>query len=272
MARGLEARAGVCESPGSRREPRGRKIRSAETLTAWAARPCLVNWELLRERWSTPSTASQQRSQSYGDQQAVYVLRTVVQKISEYRGCIITGIFWLLHVPYVLGWAPRRHHLLCAKSLPSCPTLFGPLDWAHQSPLCMGFARQEYWSGLPCPPPGDLLHPGIEPASLMSSTLAGRFFTAWHHSPWNSPGQNTGVDSLSRLQGIFSTQGLNPGLPHCKRILYHLSHQGSPRILKWVASLFSSGSSPPRNRTRFSCIASGFFTSWATREAWHHLS
>ena len=48
------------------------------------------------------------------------------------------------------------------------------------------------------------------------------------HSPWNSPGQNTGVDSLSLLQGILPTQGSSPGLPHCRRILHHPSHQGSP--------------------------------------------
>ena len=47
------------------------------------------------------------------------------------------------------------------------------------------------------------------------------------YSPWNSPGQNTGVGSLSLLQGTFPTQGLNPGLLHCRRILYLLSHQGS---------------------------------------------
>ena len=52
---------------------------------------------------------------------------------------------------------------------------------------------------------------------------------------WNSLGQNTGVGSLSLLQGIFPTQGLNPGLSHCKWILYELSHKGSPRILEWVA-------------------------------------
>ena len=46
--------------------------------------------------------------------------------------------------------------------------------------------------------------------------------------PWNSPGKNTGVGSQSLLQGIFPTQGLNPGLPQCRQILYHLSHQGSP--------------------------------------------
>ena len=48
---------------------------------------------------------------------------------------------------------------------------------AHQAPLSMGFSRQGYWSGLPCPSPEDLPNPGIEPASLMSPTLAGRFFT-----------------------------------------------------------------------------------------------
>ena len=52
------------------------------------------------------------------------------------------------------------------------------------------------------------------------------------YSPWNSPGQNTEVGSLSLLQGIFPTQGSNPGLPHCRQILYQLSHKGSPRILR----------------------------------------
>ena len=47
-----------------------------------------------------------------------------------------------------------------------------------QAPPSMGFSRQEYWNELPCPPPGDLPNPGIEPASLMSPALAGRFFTA----------------------------------------------------------------------------------------------
>ena len=55
------------------------------------------------------------------------------------------------------------------------------------------------------------------------------------YSPWNFPGQNTGVGSLSLLQGLFPTQGSNPGLPHCRQILYQLSHKGSPRILKWIA-------------------------------------
>ena len=59
---------------------------------------------------------------------------------------------------------------------------------------------------------------------------------------WNSPGQDTGLGSLSLLQGIFPTQGSNRSLPHCRRILYQLSHKGSPSILELVAYPFSSGS------------------------------
>ena len=81
------------------------------------------------------------------------------------------------------------------------------------------------------------------------------------YSPLDSPGQNTGVSSLSLLQGIFPTQGSNPGLLHCGQILYQLSHQGSPRILEWVAYPISSGASQPRNQTGVSCIAGRFFTS-----------
>ena len=61
------------------------------------------------------------------------------------------------------------------------------------------------------------------------------FDSFWLHglcSPWNSPGQNTGVGSLSLLHGIFPTQGSNPGLPHCGWIVYQLSHQGSPTTNK----------------------------------------
>ena len=87
------------------------------------------------------------------------------------------------------------------------------------------------------------------------------------YSPWNSLGQNTGVCSCSLLRGIFPTQGSNPGLSHCRWILYQLSHQGSPGILEWVGCPSSRGSSWPWNRTGVSCMAGGFFTSWDAREA-----
>ena len=78
--------------------------------------------------------------------------------------------------------------------------------------------------------------------------------------------------SLSLLQGIFPTQGLNPGFLDCRWILYQLSHKGSPRILEWAAFPFSRGSSPPRDWTQVSHIAGRFFTSWATSEALWSIS
>ena len=66
-----------------------------------------------------------------------------------------------------------------------------------------------------------------ESRSVVSNSLRPRRL----YSPWNSPGQNTGVGSLFLLQGIFPTQGSNPGLPHCRWVLYQLSYQGSSRIV-----------------------------------------
>ena len=97
----------------------------------------------------------------------------------------------------------------------SCLTLCDIMDYSPPDS-----SRQEYWSGLWCPPPGDL-----------------------------------------------PTQGSNPGLPHCRWILYWLNHQGSPRILEWVAYPFLKGSSQPRNQIRVFCIAGRFFPNWATKEA-----
>ena len=85
--------------------------------------------------------------------------------------------------------------------------------------------------------------------------------------PWGFSRQEYWSGCHALLQGIFQTQGLNPSLLHWRWILYRLSHQGSSRILEWVAYPFSRGSSQPRNQTRVSLIASKFFTSWATREA-----
>ena len=81
-------------------------------------------------------------------------------------------------------------------------------------------------------PPGDLPNPGIEP----------RFPTLQADSLLSEPpgkAKNTGVGSLSLLQGIFPTQRSNPRLPHCRSILYQLNHKGNPRILEWVAYPFS---------------------------------
>ena len=103
---------------------------------------------------------------------------------------------------------------------------------------------------------------------------------AWSLNPWSlSESESCSLvsDSLWNIQSVeFSRPEYWSGLPfpspgdvpnpgiEPKWILYQLSHQGSPRILEWVAYLFSSGYSRPRNWTEVSCITGGFFTSWAT--------
>ena len=86
-----------------------------------------------------------------------------------------------------------------------------------QAPLSLGFSRLDYRRGLPCPPPGDLPHPGIDPRSLNPNP--------------------------------------NPN-PNRRWVLYQLRNQGSPRILEGVVMPASGGSSPPRDRTRVSDISS----------------
>ena len=66
---------------------------------------------------------------------------------------------------------------MCAQLLSHVQLFMTPWTIACQAPLSMGFSRQEYWSGLPCPPPGDLPNPGIEPTPPQSPALAGGFFT-----------------------------------------------------------------------------------------------
>ena len=74
----------------------------------------------------------------------------------------------------------------CVRSCFGRVPLFASLRTAAlQAPLCMGFSRQESWSGVPCPPPGDLPDPGTEPSSLLSPALAGGFFTTG--ATWEAP-------------------------------------------------------------------------------------
>ena len=148
---------------------------------------------------------------------------------------------------------------MCAKLLQLCQTLWDPMYCTPPRLLCpWGFSKQELWSGLPCPPPGYLPNPETEPMSLMSPALAGRFFIPlvppgkpiyWASTnncalccamlclvaqlcptlcnPMDSslPGSSVHGDSAGKnigegcLQGIFPTQGANPGLLHFRQIL-----------------------------------------------------
>ena len=82
-----------------------------------------------------------------------------------------------------------------AKSPQLCLTLCNPMDCSLSGSPFMRFSRQEYWSGLPCPPPGDLPDPGIEPASLMSPALAASFFTTG--TTWEAIDHTARVKKLS---------------------------------------------------------------------------
>ena len=85
------------------------------------------------------------------------------------------------------------------------------------------------------------------------------------HSPWDSPGQNTGVGSLSFHQGSFPTQGLNPGHPHCRQILYQLSHQESPYASKVMPQILQARLQQYMNRERPD-VQAGFRKGRGTRD------
>ena len=109
---------------------------------------------------------------------------------------------WFLSCP--TRSTDETHHTLdtqglLAQSLQSCGLSVTQWTIARQSPLSMGFSRQECWRGLPCPLPGDLPHPGIKPTSLVSPSLAGGFLTtkttweALFHLMANNNGEGNGI-------------------------------------------------------------------------------
>ena len=138
-----------------------------------------------------------------------------------------------IHIKYpkLNCFSPKWQQLKCSSAL-GC--------WAVLCLFTLSFLT--LWKTMDCSPPGSSVH-------------------------GDSPGRNTGVGFHALRQGIFPTQGLNLDLPHCRWILYCLSHQKSPGILEWVAYPFSRGTSRPRKKTGVSCIAGRFFTIWAITEA-----
>ena len=150
----------------------------------------------------------------------------------------------------------------------------------------MGFSRQEYWSGLSFPTPGDIPDPGIEPKSLPSPALAGRFFTTaprgkppccsiiyFKTLPLSLPSYMAPPNAFQRWQDIILCDGLlaKSCLTLCDPMDCSLpgsSVHGTfqARILEWFAISFSRGSSQSKDWTQVFCTASRFFTDWATRE------
>ena len=138
-----------------------------------------------------------------------------------------------------------------------------PKTVACQAPLSPGFSRRGYCSGLPLPPPGDLLHRDWICISRASFT-AGRLFTT---EPSGSL-LSTCVCVLGRsVVSDSATHGLVAHQAPLSRLWKGIHGILQARILEWVAISFSRGSSQPRHWTWVSCTAGGFFTIWATRKA-----
>ena len=137
----------------------------------------------------------------------------------------------------------------CLISLFSLVQLFAtPWTLAHQTPLSMGFSRQESWGGLPCPPPRDLSNPGVEPMTPVSLALTGRFSTA---EPWGKPLVKVAAAVAKSLQSrptrCDPIDGSPPGSP-VPEIL-------QARTLEWVAVSFSLSSV-------YSFWRTGLLSSW----------
>ena len=133
---------------------------------------------------------------------------------SEYKSFQILDSFYSachLSWPHMHGYMPSRF---------SHAWLFATL-WTitHQAPWPMVFSKQEYWSGVWCPPPGDLPNPGIEPACLMTPALAGRFFTT--SDTWETPWSY--INWQQFLLVTFLYQAFHKGIQHIKKLfLLHL--------------------------------------------------
>ena len=160
----------------------------------------------------------------------------------------------------------------------------------------MGFSRQEYWSGLSFPSPVD--HVLSEFSTMtwimgLPDSLVGKESSCNAGDPGSIPGsgrftgeglgypfkcswvslvaqlvKNLPAICLLRNLGETWVRSLGGKIPWRRK---RLSHRGIPRILEWVAYLFSTRLSRPRNRTRVSCIAGRFFTNWAIKEAHSYL-
>ena len=190
-----------------------------------------------------------------GTDRCVFVYLHGHVKLSQTSQCFI-HIFWSIQSE--------------SEVTQSCLTLCDPWTVAHQAPSSMGFSRQEYWSGLPFPSPGDLPDPGIEPRS---PTLQADALTS---APPGKPGVykvplNSGVirshcsckshqcvsESESEVTQLCPTlwDPVDYGLPGSS---IHGILQA--RILEWVAISFSRESSQPRDRIWVSCIAGKHFT------------
>ena len=157
------------------------------------------------------------------------------------RACVLSCLLWpTLCSP--VGWSPPGssvHGILQARLLEwvVIPSSSGSSRPRDGKPNLLSLLHWQVGS-LPLASPGK---PNNALESESGSVVSDALQPHGLYSSWDSPGQNTGVGRCSLLQGIFPNQGLNPGLPHCRQILYQLSYQGSPKIVLWHLSSLTRG-------------------------------
>ena len=135
-----------------------------------------------------------------------------------------------------------------AKSLQFCPTLCNPVEYSLPGPSVHGILQAEYWSGLPCLPPGHILNTGIEPWSLISPALAGGFFTT--SATWKAHIISHRYLWMSARLCLTLCDPMD-----CSPLGSSVHGILQARILQWVAISSSRGSSWPRDQTHISCVS-----------------
>ena len=138
----------------------------------------------------------------------IFVIFSKLFWLCEWSICIFLGWYYMLYVILKVRWCKSPQNLVLMVKDAEIPSNKENDRIQVQQRPRVNYQKNESESGL-----------------IMSDSLR-------PHGLWNSPGQNTGVGSCSLLQGIFPIQESNPGFPHCCRIFYCLSHQGSTRILE----------------------------------------
>ena len=143
--------------------------------------------------------------------------------INTLATCQMVQVYWVLNSLIYLS-----HSLISFKSMFKHPIVVMHLHAQLFLTVC---------DPMDYSPPGSSAHGIFQARILESESHSVVSYSLWPHglySLWNSLGQNTGVGSLSLLQGIFPTQGLNPGLSHCRHILYQLNHKGYLSALQFL--------------------------------------
>ena len=139
-----------------------------------ATHSSILSWRIPLDRGAWQATVHGVAESYTIEQLSMSTCSQVMKQVMYYKLCCDAPSSFFLPI---LRSMKRTCVCVCAQSLRCVWLCVIPWPAAHQAPLSVGFPGQEYWSELPCPPPGDLTDPGIELVSPASPALAGRFFT-----------------------------------------------------------------------------------------------